>query len=110
MLVEGAVFITLWIYADTKIELWVYGLLWSIGFRGVWGPATTYTTEMYPASIRGIGNRFPWAEALQLGYGVWPYGIVWSQESWGPWNTTLTIVTALMLVMERCRSDGREEV
>src|SRR3546814_20368976 len=67
MLVEGAVFITLWIYADTKIELWVYGLLWSIGFLGVWGPATTYTTEMYPTRIRGIANGFSWAVPFLLG-------------------------------------------
>ncbi|WP_431268287.1 MFS transporter [Dankookia sp. P2] len=37
MLAQGALFLTLWIYAEGRTELWVYGLLWSIGFLGVWG-------------------------------------------------------------------------
>src|SRR3546814_3329362 len=80
MLAEGALFITLWIYADTKTELWVYGLLWSVGFLGVWGPATTYTTEMYPTRIRGIGNGFSWAVAFLIGYVLWPFVTVWRSE------------------------------
>jgi MFS family permease len=98
MLAEGALFITLWVYADTKIELWVYGLLWSIGFLGIWGPATTYTTEMYPTRIRGIGNGFSWALAFLIGYVLWPFVTVWMRESTGSWNIAFLMIPAFMLV------------
>jgi MFS family permease len=101
MLAEGALFITLWVYADTKIELWVYGLLWSIGFLGIWGPATTYTTEMYPTRIRGIGNGFSWALAFLIGYVLWPFVTVWMRESTGSWNIAFLMIPAFMLVHGR---------
>ena len=34
MLIEGAVFITLWVYTETILLLWVFGLAWSFGFLG----------------------------------------------------------------------------
>ena len=36
---EGAVFLTLWVFAESNTALWIYGLLWSIGFLGFWAPA-----------------------------------------------------------------------
>ena len=48
MLAEGAMFLTLWVYAETNTELWIYGLLWSIGFLGFWGPSMILTAEIYP--------------------------------------------------------------
>ena len=98
MLAEGALFITLWIYAETKTELWVYGLLWSIGFLGVWGPATTYTTEMYPTRIRGIGNGFSWALAFLAGYVLWPFVTVWMRETTGSWSIAFMMIPVFMLV------------
>src|SRR6266571_4587966 len=35
MLIEGAIFITLWVYTDNRILLWVFGLAWSFGFLGL---------------------------------------------------------------------------
>ena len=58
MLAQGAVFITLWVFATTNLELWVYGLLWSIGFLGFWGPSMILTAEVFPTRIRGAGNGF----------------------------------------------------
>lgn len=98
MLAEGALFITLWIFAESKTALWVYGLLWSIGFLGVWGPATTYTTEMYPTRIRGIGNGFSWALAFFIGYVLWPFATVWMRESTGSWIAAFLMIPVFMLV------------
>jgi MFS transporter, putative metabolite:H+ symporter len=97
MLVEGAVFLTLWIYTTDTTLLWVFGLLWSIGFLGVWGPATTYTAEMYPTRIRGVGNGFSWAFAFLIGYVLWPFVQVWLRETSGSFHTAFLLIPVFML-------------
>ena len=65
---------TIWIFAHDKIALWILGMAWSWGFIGVWGPVTTYTAEMYPTRIRGVGNGFSWAIAFLIGAVLlWPF-------------------------------------
>ncbi len=59
LLVEAAVVMTIRIFAEDKIALWLLGMGWAWGFIGVWGPVTTYTAEMYPTRMRGVGNGFP---------------------------------------------------
>ncbi|WP_090659595.1 MFS transporter [Belnapia rosea] len=98
MLLEGALFITLWIYTDSRPLLWTYGLLWSIGFLGVWGPATTYTTEIYPTRIRGVGNGFSWAVAFFIGYVLWPFVAVWLRESTGSFAAAFLMIPVFMLL------------
>ncbi len=98
MLAEGALFITLWIFSESKTALWVFGLLWSIGFLGVWGPATTYTAEMFPTRIRGVGNGFCWALAFFTGYVLWPFATVWMRESTGSWTIAFLMIPAFMLL------------
>ena len=39
MLIQGAIFMTLWVYTDNHILLWVFGLAWSFGFLGFWDRA-----------------------------------------------------------------------
>ena len=97
MLVEGALFLTLWVYADSRPMLWTYGLLWSIGFLGVWGPATTYTAEMYPTRIRGVGNGFSWAVAFFVGYVLWPFVAVWLREGTGSFAAAFLLIPVFML-------------
>ncbi|WP_149538235.1 MFS transporter [Siccirubricoccus phaeus] len=97
MLVEGAVFLTLWTYTNDNTLLWVYGLLWSIGFLGVWGPATTYTAEMYPTRIRGVGNGFSWALAFFVGYVLWPFVSVWIREATGSFQLAFLLIPVVML-------------
>ncbi len=97
MLVEDALFLMLWIYAEGKPALWAYGLLWSIGFLGVWGPATIYTAEMYPTRIRGVGNGFSWAVAFLVGYVLWPFVSVWLREATGSLATAFLLIPVFML-------------
>ncbi len=73
MLAEGAIFLTLWVYAKTDTELWIYGLLWSIGFLGFWAPSMILTAEVYPTRIRGVGNGFSWSIAWLVGFVLWPF-------------------------------------
>ena len=63
---------TIWIFAESKIALWILGLAWGWGLLGVWGPVTTYTAEMYRTRIRGVGNGFSWAVAVFVGFVLWP--------------------------------------
>jgi len=97
MLAQGALFLTLWTYTQNNTLLWVYGLLWSIGFLGVWGPATTYTTEMYPTRVRGVGNGFSWAVAFFVGYVLWPFVSVWIRESTGSFQIAFLLIPVVML-------------
>ena len=99
MLVEGAIFLTLWVYAKTDTELWIYGLLWSIGFLGFWGPSTILTAEIYPTRIRGAGNGFTWATAWLVGFVLWPFVTIWLTERTGSFAASFLIVPVAMLLM-----------
>ena len=52
-----------WVYAESDTALWIYGLLWSIGFLGFWAPAMILTAEI---TRRGSRRR----QRLLLGGGV----------------------------------------
>jgi MFS family permease len=99
MLLEGAVFLTLWVYAESDIELWIYGLLWSIGFLGFWAPAMILTAEIYPTRIRGVGNGFSWAVAWLVGFVLWPFVTIGIQQSTGSFAKAFLIVPVAMLLM-----------
>ena len=99
MLAEGAIFLTLWVFAESNTELWVYGLLWSIGFLGFWGPSTILTAEIYPTRIRGAGNGFTWATAWLVGFVLWPFVTVWLTERTGSFAASCLIVPVAMLLM-----------
>jgi MFS family permease len=99
MLVEGAVFLTLWIYAESNIALWVYGLLWSIGFLGFWAPSMILTAEIYPTRIRGVGNGFSWAVAWLVGFVLWPFVTIGIQQSTGSFAKAFLIVPVAMGLM-----------
>ena len=81
------------------LELWVYGLLWSIGFLGFWGPSTILTAEIYPTRIRGAGNGFTWAVAWLVGFVLWPFVTIWLTERTGSFAASFLIVPFAMLVM-----------
>ena len=51
MLLEGAVFLIAWIYSESHLLLWIFGLAWSFGFLGFWGPSTCSRRRSFrPAS------------------------------------------------------------
>ena len=97
MLVEGAVFLTAWIYTTDRTWLWILGMLWSIGFLGIRGPATTYTAEMYPTRVRGVGNGFSWGVAFLTGLVLWPFVSVWLRETTGSFHTAFLLIPVFML-------------
>ncbi len=99
MLIQGAVFITLWVYATTDVEVWVYGLLWSIGFLGFWAPAMTLTAEVFPTRIRGVGNGFAWAVAWLVGFVLWPFVAIALQQRTGSFANSFLLIPVAMLLM-----------
>ena len=99
MLIEGAVFLTLWVFAESNAALWIYGLLWSIGFLGFWAPSMILTAEIYPTRIRGVGNGFSWAVAWLVGFVLWPFVTIGIQQSTGSFAKAFLIVPVAMLVM-----------
>ena len=99
MLAEGAVFLTLWVFAESNRALWIYGLLWSIGFLGFWAPSMILTAEIYPTRIRGVGNGFSWAVAWLVGFVLWPFVTIGIQQSTGSFAKAFLIVPVAMLLM-----------
>ncbi len=99
MLIEGAVFLTLWVFAESNTALWIYGLLWSIGFLGFWAPSMILTAEIYPTRIRGVGNGFSWAVAWLVGFALWPFVTIGIQQSTGSFAKAFLIVPVAMLLM-----------
>ena len=98
MLIEASIFMTLWVFATDKTSLWVLGLLWSWGFLGVWGPIVTYTAEMYPTRVRGVGNGFSWACGLFAGYVLWPFVAVWLRETTGSFAAAFLLIPVVMVI------------
>jgi MFS family permease len=99
MLAEGAVFIALWASTRDHTLLWVYGLLWSIGFLGFWGPSMTITAEVFPTRIRGAANGVVWAVAWLVGFVLWPFVTVWLQQTTGSFYASFMTIPALMAMM-----------
>jgi MFS family permease len=99
MLAEGGLFVSLWVYATTDLELWIYGLLWSIGFLGFWSPTTILTAEIYPTRIRGVGNGFTWVCAWIFGFVLWPFVTIAIKQETGSFALAFMVVPVAMTLM-----------
>ena len=99
MLIQGAIFMTLWVYTDNHILLWVFGLAWSFGFLGFWGPSTTLTAEVFPTRIRGAANGVVWAIAYFVGFVLWPFVTVALQQATGSFALAFLCIPAMMIAM-----------
>lgn len=99
MLIQGAVFLTLWVFATTNLMLWVFGLLWSIGYLGFWGPSMTLTAEIFPTRIRGVANGFVWSVAWLVGFVLWPFVTVYLQQRTGSFQSAFLICPVIMVLM-----------
>jgi MFS family permease len=99
LLIEAAIFMTIWIFATDRLALWLLGMAWSWGFIGVWGPVTTYTAEMYPTRIRGVGNGFSWAVAFLIGAVLWPFVSVWLRETTGSFVAAFLLIPVILVIM-----------
>jgi putative MFS transporter len=65
----------------------------------VWGPVTTYTAEMYPTRIRGVGNGFSWSMTFLIGAVVWPSVSVWLRETTGSFVAAFLLVPVILVAM-----------
>ncbi|MCL2429411.1 MAG: MFS transporter [Alphaproteobacteria bacterium] len=99
MLIQGAVFLTLWVFAKSNLALWVFGLLWSIGYLGFWGPSMTLTAEVFPTRIRGVANGFVWSVAWLVGFVLWPFVTVYLQQSSGSFQSAFLVCPVIMVMM-----------
>jgi len=99
LLLEAAVFMTLWIFATDTWTLWLLGMMWAWGFIGVWGPVTAYTAEMYPTRIRGVGNGFSWSVAFLIGAVLWPFVSVYLREATGSFIAAFLLIPVILVAM-----------
>ena len=99
LLVEGAIFMTLWVYVTSNLWLWVVGLAWSFGFLGFWGPSTTLTSELFPTRIRGVANGVVWLIAYFVGFVLWPFTTVAMQQATGSFALAFLTIPVFMAAM-----------
>ena len=99
MLIEGAVFIALWVNTDNHILLWAFGLAWGFGFLGFWGPSTTLTAEVFPTRIRGAANGVVWAIAYFVGFVLFPFVTIALQQHTGSFALSFLCIPVLMVAM-----------
>jgi MFS family permease len=99
MLIEGAVFITAWVYTDNHVLLWLFGLAWSFGFLGFWGPSMVLTAEVFPTRIRGAANGMVWALAFFIGFILFPFVTVALQQHTGSFALSFLCIPVLMIAM-----------
>jgi MFS family permease len=98
MLLQASLFMTWWIFATDKTTLIVVGFIWGWGFLGVWGPITTYTAEMFPTRIRGVGNGFAWTVGMFCGYVLWPFVSVYLRQTTGSFQAAFLLIPIIMIV------------
>ena len=98
-LIEGALFMTLWVYSESHILLWAFGLAWSLGFLGFWGPSTTLTAEVFPTRIRGAANGVVWAIAYFVGFVLFPFVTIALQQRTGSFALSFLCIPVLMVAM-----------
>jgi MFS transporter, putative metabolite:H+ symporter len=99
MLIEGAIFMTLWVYTQDRLLLWVFGLVWAFGFLGFWGPTATLTAEVFPTRIRGAANGVVWALAYLVGFVLFPFVTVALQQATGSFTLSFLCIPVLMIAM-----------
>jgi len=99
MLLEGAIFMTLWVYSESRVLLWAFGLAWSFGFLGFWGPSATLTAEIFPTRIRGAANGIVWAIAYFVGFVLFPFVTVALQQYSGSFSLSFLCAPLFMLAM-----------
>jgi MFS family permease len=99
MLLQGALFLTLWVFSDSRALLWAFGLLWSFGFLGFWGPSTTLTAEIFPTRIRGAANGVVWAIGYFVGFVLWPFATVALQQATGSFALAFLCIPVFMVAM-----------
>jgi len=99
LLLWGAVFMTLWVYAASDLWLWVFGLGWSFGFLGFWGPSTTLTAEVFPTRIRGVANGVVWFIGFFVGFVLWPFATVALQQATGSFTLAFLAIPIFMVAM-----------
>lgn len=98
MLLQATIFVTWWIFATDQATLFRAGIVWGWGFPGVRGPITTYTAEMFPTRIRGVGNRFSWTIGMFRGYVPWPFVSVYPRETTGLFQAAFLLIPAIMII------------
>ncbi|HTV90337.1 MAG TPA: MFS transporter [Stellaceae bacterium] len=99
MLLEGALFMTLWVYTSSHLLLWLFGLAWSFGFLGFWGPSMTLTAEVFPTRIRGAANGIVWAAGFLVGFVLFPFFTVALQQHTGSFELAFLCIPVLMIAM-----------
>jgi hypothetical protein len=75
--------------------LYVFEPAANFGLIGVRGTILTYTAELFPTRVRGVGQRFTWALAGLLTRGV-PYAALWIRNLTGSLSVAFLVIPVLL--------------
>lgn len=101
-------FIIPWSLVSDKWMLYAFGLAANFGLIGVWGTVLTYTAELFPTRIRGVGQGFAWALAGLFTRGV-PYAALWIRDQTGSFQAAFLIIPGLLAIQIIGLWIGKEE-
>lgn len=102
------VFIIPWALVSNKWLLYVFGLAANFGLIGVWGVILTYTAELFPTRIRGVGQGFAWMLSGLLTRGV-PYAALWIRNLTGSFQAAFLVIPGLLVIQLIGLWVGKEE-
>jgi len=89
---------TLWVYCESHVLLWTFGLAWSLGFLGFWGPE-------HDADRGGVSDADPWrgqwvwAIAYFVGFVLFPFVTIAPQQHTGSFALSFLCIPVLMVAM-----------
>jgi hypothetical protein len=63
----------------------------------VWGTVLTYTAELYPTRMRGVGMGLTWMVAGFLGVLV-PYAALWVRNVTGSFTAAFMLIPVLLVI------------
>jgi len=84
---------------DTHVLLWVFGLAWSFGFLGFWGPSTTLTAEVFPTGFAAPPTAWCGRSPISSASCCFPFVTVALQQHTGSFALSFPLHPVLMVAM-----------
>jgi MFS family permease len=111
----AALFIAVWAVTKDFTLVWIVGLVWTVGYAGVYGPLASFITELYPTRIRATGTGFTLAVATLVAYTLYPYVLVNLRNWTGSFSacflmSSVALVVVTGIVWFFCPESARKEL
>jgi putative MFS transporter len=86
-----------WALSTEPWAIYTFGLLANVGLIGVWGTIMTYTAELFPTRIRGLGQGISWGTAGLISKGV-PFLALLISDVTGSFQLAFLLIPVLLII------------